>query len=776
MGTAGSFDLGTTAHELGWPAEPPVHLLVALPQSGRTAWLVQHATRAAGPDPHGPPPLWVRGDRRAPVPHGVDDLDLAALLELDPHDVAGRTIAVDDLHLHPPGAMDRLAGHLDAAVAAGAVLLATSVTVPTWPTADWARRRSVRWSGQEELRLDVQTYARALAPFGILARHARLLHQRLDGWAGPIAAAALRSRRGPDAITTSELARRAIDRADDVLRPLVEAGGPPPPGTSLLPSLVRPLVEHALGQEVADAALRTVRSFAPPVGEEDDPIRPHPVLRRILDRAAPAGQATEAIRERALAWYLAHDRFADAIQLLTEADRPADALEIISAHQVDLLHQEGPRAQQRLMDALPRYSWSGEDHLAYVAACIAAGDHRTAGFELSSRSLAGAELPAAHAIARDLAIAYLGVLSHPPGLCIDAARRALRQLDRLPDGSALPHLLGVDDPRLYRVAALTHLARNQIVLGHWDEALETLEGAGPCGHPLLDHGAHGFRAWAHGLRGDAEEAQRCAALAMSAVDFWPDLEVTAFEPRLARAEIHLLGGRSGAARDLALEALAAATATGSEHQRACALVVIAEAELRNGQPLHARATLDRIRDGAYGFVGRRADAIRARLLLASGEDGEARTILRRLALTQDTLLAHALGIAHDASPIAPERIERWVEPPWPSAVLAHRDACSVLSATVEGRVRPSTPRPTSPVGRSRYVAVARVATMHDLSTRESEILLALVSDAPLAEVASGLYISRNTLKTHLRRMYRKLAVHSRHEAIQLVGRAELEAG
>ncbi len=66
--------------------------------------------------------------------------------------------------------------------------------------------------------------------------------------------------------------------------------------------------------------------------------------------------------------------------------------------------------------------------------------------------------------------------------------------------------------------------------------------------------------------------------------------------------------------------------------------------------------------------------------------------------------------------------------------------------------------------------------MHDLSTRESEILLALVSDAPLAEVASGLYISRNTLKTHLRRMYRKLAVHSRHEAIQLVGRAELEAG
>ena len=69
-----------------------------------------------------------------------------------------------------------------------------------------------------------------------------------------------------------------------------------------------------------------------------------------------------------------------------------------------------------------------------------------------------------------------------------------------------------------------------------------------------------------------------------------------------------------------------------------------------------------------------------------------------------------------------------------------------------------------------------MANAHDLSRREEEILFAVLADASLSDVADHLFISRNTLKTHLRRIYRKLAVHSREEAIALVNRAELAGG
>lgn len=54
----------------------------------------------------------------------------------------------------------------------------------------------------------------------------------------------------------------------------------------------------------------------------------------------------------------------------------------------------------------------------------------------------------------------------------------------------------------------------------------------------------------------------------------------------------------------------------------------------------------------------------------------------------------------------------------------------------------------------------------DLTPAEKQVLAHLEGDAPLAEVASALFISQNTLKTHLRRIYKKLGASGRPDAIQ----------
>jgi len=52
-----------------------------------------------------------------------------------------------------------------------------------------------------------------------------------------------------------------------------------------------------------------------------------------------------------------------------------------------------------------------------------------------------------------------------------------------------------------------------------------------------------------------------------------------------------------------------------------------------------------------------------------------------------------------------------------------------------------------------------------LSERENEVLQCLVSELSVPEIADQLYITTSTLRTHIKNIYSKLYVHSRHEAI-----------
>ena len=53
-----------------------------------------------------------------------------------------------------------------------------------------------------------------------------------------------------------------------------------------------------------------------------------------------------------------------------------------------------------------------------------------------------------------------------------------------------------------------------------------------------------------------------------------------------------------------------------------------------------------------------------------------------------------------------------------------------------------------------------------LTPSETRVLRYLPTHLGAPEIAAELYLSANTVKTHLRHLYRKLGAHSRHEAVQ----------
>jgi ATP/maltotriose-dependent transcriptional regulator MalT len=60
-----------------------------------------------------------------------------------------------------------------------------------------------------------------------------------------------------------------------------------------------------------------------------------------------------------------------------------------------------------------------------------------------------------------------------------------------------------------------------------------------------------------------------------------------------------------------------------------------------------------------------------------------------------------------------------------------------------------------------------------LTSRELDVLLLLQAALSVREIASALYLSTNTVKTHVQAVYRKLGAHSRQEAVAVARRDQL---
>jgi DNA-binding NarL/FixJ family response regulator len=68
--------------------------------------------------------------------------------------------------------------------------------------------------------------------------------------------------------------------------------------------------------------------------------------------------------------------------------------------------------------------------------------------------------------------------------------------------------------------------------------------------------------------------------------------------------------------------------------------------------------------------------------------------------------------------------------------------------------------------RLNEMMVGQGSTTESLTRREADILRHLATGLPLKEIAGNLNISKNTIKTHLRNLYRKLGAEDRTDAVE----------
>jgi DNA-binding NarL/FixJ family response regulator len=69
--------------------------------------------------------------------------------------------------------------------------------------------------------------------------------------------------------------------------------------------------------------------------------------------------------------------------------------------------------------------------------------------------------------------------------------------------------------------------------------------------------------------------------------------------------------------------------------------------------------------------------------------------------------------------------------------------------------------------------VEKEIDVHDLTRRELEVLRALVAGRSSRDICAELYISPNTLRTHVQNLLNKLRVHSKLEAVAVALRQQL---
>ncbi|WP_437046684.1 LuxR C-terminal-related transcriptional regulator [Streptomyces sp. enrichment culture] len=372
---------------------------------------------------------------------------------------------------------------------------------------------------------------------------------------------------------------------------------------------------------------------------------------------------------------------------------------------------------EELLDRHPELTALLLDHLG--SARLWAGHFEEARAALTA--VADTAPGAATALPREDSLGRLALIDYLDGWLAGAehrAREALAETERF----GLPRPSGSGVERL----VLAAVAVDRDELGQAQALLDTSAGAHPAMRdPVLQAGRALTSARLLLARGDPQAALKAvgAEVPAEAASPWARGEAA-----LVAAAAHLAEGRTRTAEGLLAEV--------PDEQVACA-VGAARLHLATGRAAEAVRLLDRVRpeERAGPAVTVRAALVRAQAAHEAGDGATARRLVVRA-------LAQARG----------ERLRRpfreagpWIRP-YLDGTTRHR----LTPGTGPAPRRPGTPPPV----------------VEELSGRERDVLRRLAMTMSTEEIAADLYVSVNTVKTHLKSVYRKLSVNRRNEAVR----------
>ena len=606
--------------------------------------------------------------------------------------------------------------------------------------------------------------------------------------------------------------------------------------TSILDRVSSGLASELTGNEQAVsalAALARANAFVQPLG--NGWYRYHSLFAEVLRlklRLECPGQVAD-LHRRAARWYQVNGLLLDAVrQAVAAGDWPFAAqlvLDELAISQLIEAHGHGALANCfRRMP--PNPTWTGPQPALITAALALADIQPVAGCaELDVAEGILERLGADTEIPSRLAAAVLRLAVSRRAGDLGAAAASIARMEKLVE-KLPPDIL----TRHAEIDATVLSARGvvQFWSGHFDEAAVSLD-AGAAAAALSGSmseraDCYGYLALLEALRGRLNRAAELAAEAVGPAgenDTRP-AGFTCGPAEVALALVHLERNERYAARDRLKRADAALRVRPEKLVAATACLVVARYRLAEGRAKTASDMIARARHGwsPPSWLEHRLTLLESRACAVAGDVPSAVDIAVRanpeasldatVALTHAWLDAddhQAAGQALETGPDDagevpdPSQLDRWLadarlgysrgdqargrrslqralqlgeseqlrlpfamQAAWLRPVLrsdpqladAHRHLLEP-GLVGHGRAEPPTADQVAPV------------IVEQLSGREREVLSLLSGMLSTAEVANELYISVNTVKTHLKSIYRKLAATHRGEAVRRARQLEL---
>jgi LuxR family transcriptional regulator, maltose regulon positive regulatory protein len=338
-------------------------------------------------------------------------------------------------------------------------------------------------------------------------------------------------------------------------------------------------------------------------------------------------------------------------------------------------------------------------------------------------------------------LGHLGIAGPWTGLPLSGGLRLSEDAVEIADANGWG-----EDPAL--VTALATGALALVWMGRLDEgeswlvrSQRALQPGGEPGTELIVHHVQGLHHLAHRRFEEALDAFGEAARMQTRLT---ERHPFAIRTRARVIQAYARMGEPAAAGTALADASAAERAT-SEMRLAAAVV-----HLANDEPEQAIEALIPVLEGAAPTIHRSTAAVEAQVLDAVARDqlGDKRA--------GEESLEHALELAEPEGIVLPfilHPVQELLE-----GLPRHRTTHATLRQTIVDIMAGSAPVPNGQA----------VDLLEELSEAELRVVRSLPSNLRAPEIAAELFVSTNTIRTHLRHIYAKLGAHGRAEA---VGRA-----